>query len=59
MRVDTRRFPRSLKEAFPEERYPALEINRKMNKTGDSAVIWTCVLAVLGLMIFGWLGWLS
>lgn len=57
MRVDSRRFPRTLKEAFPEERFPVLEISRPARHKGDTMIFLLCII-LLFFIVAGGLGWL-
>ena len=43
-----RRFPRSTREAFADERYPAIE--RTVTDRGHSAVLWVCAMGVVVLV---------
>jgi len=47
----TRRYPRSLAEAFPNERFAAVEGPYRRPGTADTPVVVGCVLAALALAV--------
>jgi len=53
----SQRFPRSLREAFPADRYAAIEVGRRRH-LGDRAVAVTAVLAIVALAAMGYWGWI-
>ena len=53
------RFARSTREAFPAERYAAIEVApRRPRITGDRAVVVTLVLGIAAVSLMASWGWL-
>jgi hypothetical protein len=56
----TRRYPRTLADAFPDERASAVEVHRpEPTPLGWRVSMWMCGVAFAGLVLFHLIGWLQ
>jgi hypothetical protein len=52
------RFARSIREAFPHERFAAIEIGRRHPRfSGDTAVVVAAVLGIVAVVLMAAAGW--
>lgn len=54
----TRRFPRSMAEAWPRDHAAAVEIHRSVEPMGWRVVRWTLLAAAVFLVLMHFAGWL-
>jgi hypothetical protein len=55
----SQRFPRSLREAFPAERFAAIEASpRRPRITGDRVVVYVMILGIAAISLMASWGWI-